>query len=205
MLHLSWVALNWIMFLFFISFMIICTLFHIFVLFIAKMWLFICFMSILVFIFYFFHLDFGVHFPLTFFFHFLVHLDSGFHVFIYMFVLSNMFILSFGFWICVSCSLCPSVALCCLVFVSCLCLQLHSNGFFSKVPHFLSIHFGWGAKQTLPINQIHAMKPYENPNENPSENPNENPNENPFWQWTKTLILFKTCKWKWQNENIVFF
>ena len=129
-------------------------------------------------------------------------------VFIFSFICSccqtcSFFHLVFGFVFPVHCVLVSRYAVLCL-FPVCVysCIQMVS---FSKVPHFLSIHFGWGAKQALPINQIHAMKPYENPNENPSENPNENPNENPFWQWTKTLILFKKCKWKWQNENIVFF
>ena len=61
------------------------------------------------------------------------------------------------------------------LFVSCLCSQLHSNCFFCKKYRIMfPRHFGWGAKQALLMNKIHAMKPHENANENLNEH---------FWQW----------------------
>ena len=118
----------------------------------------------------------------------------GFHFFICMFMLSTMFILSFGFWICVSCSLCPNVALFCRVMLSCVFfLSVFTVAFklflLQNYHSMFPRHFGWGAKQALLINKMHAMKPH--------ENPNEHLNENPFWQWTKPLFLWNKCKWKW--------
>ena len=68
---------------------------------------------------------------------------------------------------------CPSVALCCLVFVSYLCLQLHSNCFFCKVPHHFSKTFWLRSKASIANEQdtCHEAKPHENPNENLSESP----------------------------------
>jgi hypothetical protein len=115
--------------------------------------------------------------------HLQVHVESHFHVFVNLFLGVQLFLICsccqtspLFIWFLGLCFLfivCPSVALCCLVFVSYLCLQLHSNCFFCKVPHHFSKTFWLRSKASIANEQdtCHEAKPHENPNENLSESP----------------------------------
>ena len=150
-----------------------------------------------------FHVDFGFHFfyciymlmSSAFFIFFVYHLFFWFHFFIYMFMLSNMSIFHLVFFRCVCPVHCVLVSHCAVLCLFPVCVYVHSNCFFcKKYPNIFPRHFGWGAKQALLMNKIHAMKRHENPDEN-------------LFKWKlilamkKDIFMKKQCKWKWKNEK----
>ena len=69
------------------------------------------------------------------------------------------------------------VVLC--LFPVCVYSYIQLVSFAKKHRTIFQRHFGWGARQALLMNKIHAMRSH--------ENPNETLHDNPSWQW-KTII-----------------
>ena len=106
---------------------------------------------------------------------------------------------SFGFFRCVCPVHCVLVSHCAVLCLFPVCVYVHSNCFFcKKYPNIFPRHFGWGAKQALLMNKIHAMKRHENPDEN-------------LFKWKlilamkKDIFMKNPCKWKWKNEKKMLF